>query len=259
MYYAIDDTEELEHHGIKGQKWGVRRFQNVDGTRTALGKRREQRDSDGDKKVSIDKKTVAKVALGVGAAVAIAHPATRAVLTKYGKTAISKLSDPNTAYKIGSKLGEGTYKAGKAIGKGVKTATSNASSAVLTAAIASVGDIAISKLDKRLDPGANASEGEKNKSKVINDSLSAGIRAATKSNNFGGGKGSGNGNSKVDKGSPEYQNLFSGLESKEDRQKIKDRANSGASMEELKKLRDELGHTDFDSWASQYMAVEIGW
>ena len=31
----------FEHHGIKGQKWGVRRFQNRDGTRTAAGKKRE--------------------------------------------------------------------------------------------------------------------------------------------------------------------------------------------------------------------------
>lgn len=30
---------ELYHHGVKGQKWGVRRYQNYDGTRTALGKR----------------------------------------------------------------------------------------------------------------------------------------------------------------------------------------------------------------------------
>lgn len=32
--------EELYHHGIKGQKWGVRRFQNEDGTYTAEGKSR---------------------------------------------------------------------------------------------------------------------------------------------------------------------------------------------------------------------------
>lgn len=33
-------NNELYHHGIKGQKWGVRRFQNPDGTRTAAGKKR---------------------------------------------------------------------------------------------------------------------------------------------------------------------------------------------------------------------------
>ena len=32
----------LAHHGIKGQKWGIRRFQNEDGTRTLLGKKRER-------------------------------------------------------------------------------------------------------------------------------------------------------------------------------------------------------------------------
>lgn len=31
---------ELYHYGIKGMKWGVRRFQNTDGTYTSLGKSR---------------------------------------------------------------------------------------------------------------------------------------------------------------------------------------------------------------------------
>lgn len=31
---------EIQHHGIKGQKWGVRRFQNEDGTLTPAGRSR---------------------------------------------------------------------------------------------------------------------------------------------------------------------------------------------------------------------------
>lgn len=34
----------LTHHGITGQKWGIRRFQNPDGSLTEEGKRRYQRD-----------------------------------------------------------------------------------------------------------------------------------------------------------------------------------------------------------------------
>ena len=35
------DSRELYHHGIKGQKWGIRRYQNPDGTLTALGRKRQ--------------------------------------------------------------------------------------------------------------------------------------------------------------------------------------------------------------------------
>lgn len=34
---------ELRHHGIKGQKWGVRRFQNKDGSYTPAGKKRRDK------------------------------------------------------------------------------------------------------------------------------------------------------------------------------------------------------------------------
>lgn len=35
------NPHELYHHGILGQKWGVRRFQNKDGTLTSAGKKRK--------------------------------------------------------------------------------------------------------------------------------------------------------------------------------------------------------------------------
>lgn len=42
IYYigGMPVTGELYHHGILGQKWGVRRFQNSDGTLTPAGKKR---------------------------------------------------------------------------------------------------------------------------------------------------------------------------------------------------------------------------
>ena len=43
---------ELRHHGIKGQKWGVRRFQNKDGSLTPNGKKRYGAD---DYKNTLDK------------------------------------------------------------------------------------------------------------------------------------------------------------------------------------------------------------
>ena len=44
--------DSLVHHGIKGQRWGIRRYQNSDGSLTAAGKNRYSTDGGGSQSVS---------------------------------------------------------------------------------------------------------------------------------------------------------------------------------------------------------------
>ena len=51
----------LAHYGIKGQKWGVRRYQNTDGSLTSEGKARAKKEYKADNKEAFEKGKVATV------------------------------------------------------------------------------------------------------------------------------------------------------------------------------------------------------
>ena len=64
-------NNELYHYGIKGQKWGVRRYQNKDGTLTYEGKKREEQKKRQSKKHIFTKRNIAIGAAAVGASLAV--------------------------------------------------------------------------------------------------------------------------------------------------------------------------------------------
>ena len=79
---------DLRHHGIKGQKWGVRRFQNKDGSLTPNGKKRYGTD---DFKDALDK--VNKADSLIKTAKKFQEERDHKVYTDKIKTDLSKMSD----------------------------------------------------------------------------------------------------------------------------------------------------------------------
>lgn len=58
MIVYSDNYQELYHHGVKGQKWGVRRYQNPDGSYKAGAEGRYSSNSGQKKRTNVVNKTI---------------------------------------------------------------------------------------------------------------------------------------------------------------------------------------------------------
>lgn len=92
VYKELSPFDYLAHHGIKGQRWGVRRFQNGDGTLTLAGKDRYS----GDDKNAKRKKFATGIAVGVTATAGAAL--TVYLVKKFG---MKKLPDVSEHIDVG--------------------------------------------------------------------------------------------------------------------------------------------------------------
>ena len=83
--------QELYHYGVKGMKWGIRRYQNKDGTLTSKGKKRYEKSNDNSNnedeiKNNKSRKILTKRNIAIGATVVGASLAAMGAMYVYKKT-----------------------------------------------------------------------------------------------------------------------------------------------------------------------------
>ena len=104
IYFDDDGEDCLAHHGIKGMKWGVRRYQNEDGSLTNAGKNRYIK-PDSSIYEEARNKVFEKTGTAIGKDAALKNSLTQ--INKYEKEHKLNFNDPNFSWSGKPKL---TYK-----------------------------------------------------------------------------------------------------------------------------------------------------
>lgn len=183
---------ELYHHGIKGQKWGVRRFQNNDGAYTSAGKKRRNSENNATSKSKSGVGKKIATGLAIGAAAGLAAYGLSKVDTRKISDAIwmRKMTSPSgpklQVASVSPKVKEFMSKYGKKALTALGESGKAAGKAAASAAVASIGTIAVTKITSAIASKVNT--GNADLDRVITDSMSAGVRSAfyTNSSNSGG-------------------------------------------------------------------------
>ena len=99
-------SDELYHHGIKGQKWGIRRWQNEDGTLTEEGKKKYGT-VENFEKAQKRKKIAVGVGAGVAGAAAIGLGVGASIIgSKWSKASKNNEADQNRMHERDRKIAE---------------------------------------------------------------------------------------------------------------------------------------------------------
>lgn len=314
MYTELNYTNSLCHFGIKDQKWGIRRYQNADGSLTPAGKARyaktemktaekeyrkefdnaynynrnhpiksnftkkgkaisennwyrvDSKEEDYDK--AIDKYHAARKESRKADKAKLKEAWDNADKKKLAIAAGTTVAAAGFAYAMYNPtsrkaIKEFTKKTGTVAVKELKESSKRAGKAMTDAALVSIGTITISKLAKKLDPGPNASEREKNINKVALDTATAGIESVTKAKSGNNTNNQNNGSvgrhitekigaPRASKGSakqdPNYSKLFQNLPGDQNqkdklRAEIKSMAAAGYDIDQINAYINSIYHS----------------
>ncbi|QJU22669.1 hypothetical protein HLY09_26465 [Enterocloster bolteae] len=148
-------NKELYHHGVLGQKWGVRRYQNKDGTLTAAGRNRktntepEQRERNTKLVKRVAAATIMTATVAAGTVYAAKHPEKIASVVNKVKNIKMKDLSQQAVEKgknyVKTAIKEASTGVKEGVKESIKEAPKKATKAIITGAVLNQAKRALDK------------------------------------------------------------------------------------------------------------------